>query len=99
MHLLKLLNETGLPCLAVAGEVSVTTYSVACQFPDLVHEIAGPERSGSTWLFNAIRLLYEEAQVPLDSYWITHLTDEKLQQRACGEGFPMEIRAAVSSIC
>ena len=44
----------------------------------------GPERSGSTWLFNAIRLLYEDAEEPLDPYWITVLTDAKLQDRGCG---------------
>ena len=45
---------------------------------------AGPERSGSTWLFNAVRLLYEEAGLPLDTYWMTHLTDRKLNQRGLG---------------
>ena len=45
---------------------------------------AGPERSGSTWLFNAVRLLYEDAQEPLDAYWVTHLTDAALDARSCG---------------
>lgn len=42
---------------------------------------AGPERSGSTWLYNAIRLLYLEARVPCDSYWMARLSREKLEQR------------------
>ncbi|KAK9862751.1 hypothetical protein WJX84_000236 [Apatococcus fuscideae] len=46
---------------------------------------AGPERSGSTWLFNAVRLLYEAAGVPLDCYWMTHVTDRKLHQRGAGQ--------------
>eukprot|EP00877_Chromochloris_zofingiensis_P010614 jgi/Chrzof1/5806/Cz16g16160.t1 len=45
---------------------------------------AGPERSGSTWLFNAIRLLHKHAQIPLDSYWIHHLNDDKLTARGVG---------------
>ncbi|CAE7398762.1 unnamed protein product, partial [Symbiodinium pilosum] len=42
---------------------------------------AGPERSGSTWLYNAVRLLHLEAKVPCDSYWMAKLTREKLEQR------------------
>ena len=49
---------------------------------------AGPERSGSTWLFNAIRLMYEDAQEPLNSYWIHDLNQEKLIQRGQGEPCP-----------
>ena len=45
---------------------------------------AGPERSGSTWLFNAVRLLFEDAQEPLDAFWVTHLTDAALDARGCG---------------
>ncbi|CAK0779209.1 hypothetical protein CVIRNUC_004717 [Coccomyxa viridis] len=45
---------------------------------------AGPERSGSTWLFNAIRLLCQDSQEPLHPYWITSLTDAKLQERGAG---------------
>ena len=45
----------------------------------------GPERSGSTWLFNAIRLLYYDAQQPLDPFWISHLTDSHLQDRGAGD--------------
>ncbi len=47
---------------------------------------AGPERSGSTWLFNAVRLLYEDAREPLDAFWITRLTDAALDERGCGAG-------------
>ena len=50
---------------------------------------AGPERSGSTWLFNAVRLLYEDAQQPLDSYWMTHVTTKKLHQRGHRESWPL----------
>ena len=42
---------------------------------------AGPERSGSTWLFNAVRLILKHAHIPYDPYWITTLTTDKLQQR------------------
>ncbi|GMH39171.1 hypothetical protein BSKO_07069 [Bryopsis sp. KO-2023] len=45
---------------------------------------AGPERSGSTWLFNAIRLLFKHAKVPLDSFWIHNVTDAKLKARGVG---------------
>jgi len=48
--------------------------------------LAGPERSGSTWLFNAVRLLYEDAREPLDAFWITRLTDAALDERGCGAG-------------
>ena len=51
-----------------------------------MYRAVGPERSGSTWLFNAIRLLYEDASAPLDSFWITHLTASKLRNR--GQGVP-----------
>ncbi|CAK9003237.1 unnamed protein product [Durusdinium trenchii] len=42
---------------------------------------AGPERSGSTWLYNAVRLLHLKAQVPCDSYWMTRLSHAKLEER------------------
>ena len=42
---------------------------------------AGPERSGSTWLFNAVRLLLKDARIPYDPYWITSLDQQKIQQR------------------
>lgn len=41
----------------------------------------GPERSGSTWLFNAVRLLLKNAHIPYDPYWITNLDQQKIQQR------------------
>jgi hypothetical protein len=49
---------------------------------------AGPERSGSTWLFNAVRLLFESAKLPLDCYWIKDLTDASLDVRRAGAFFP-----------
>ncbi|KAK9819165.1 hypothetical protein WJX81_000617 [Elliptochloris bilobata] len=65
------------------------------QVPKLIIT-AGPERSGSTWLFNAVRLLYEDAQEPLDAYWITHLTDAALDARGCErEGTPAQQRPHV----
>ncbi|KAL3144429.1 hypothetical protein ABBQ32_004175 [Trebouxia sp. C0010 RCD-2024] len=42
---------------------------------------AGPERSGSTWLFNAVRLLLKSAHTPYDPYWVTTLTTHKVNQR------------------
>ncbi|CAL5218872.1 g606 [Coccomyxa viridis] len=47
---------------------------------------AGPERSGSTWLFNAVRLLCHDAEQPLDPFWISHLTDSHLQDRGSAQG-------------
>ena len=44
----------------------------------------GPERSGSTWLFNAVRLLYEAARQALHPYWLHTVTDAKLRDRNCG---------------
>lgn len=41
-------------------------------------------RSGSTWMFNAVRLLYRQAQVACDPYWIRILTEEKLSLRLQG---------------
>lgn len=42
---------------------------------------AGPERSGSTWLYNAVRLLHVAARTPCDSYWLPALSDQKLRER------------------
>ncbi|DBA67612.1 TPA: hypothetical protein ACH3X2_001352 [Trebouxia sp. C0005] len=38
-------------------------------------------RSCSTWLFNAIRLLLKSAQILYNPYWNTSLDQQKLQQR------------------
>lgn len=38
-------------------------------------------RTASTWVFNAIRLLYRQAQEACDSYWMRRLTPEKIQKR------------------
>ena len=45
---------------------------------------AGPERSGSTWLFNAIRILLQEARQPLDPFWVTSLSQHALAERGAG---------------
>lgn len=42
---------------------------------------AGPERSGSTWLYNAVRLLHLAAKKPCDSYWLAEISEEKLRER------------------
>lgn len=44
---------------------------------------ASPDGRGtaSTWAFNAVRLLYRQARQACDSYWIRHLTVDKLKQR------------------
>jgi len=42
---------------------------------------AGPERSGSTWLYNAVRHLNSTAGIPCDSYWIHRLQADKIQRR------------------
>lgn len=51
--------------------------------PECSHLIlcAAPERSGSTWLYNAVRLLCRDADIVCDSYWIHTLTPSKIQQR------------------
>ncbi|KAK9868184.1 hypothetical protein WJX84_006116 [Apatococcus fuscideae] len=58
-----------------------SSWAPSSDAPSTLIIAAGPERSGSTWLFNAVRLLYEDAQQPLDSYWMTHVTTKKLHQR------------------
>jgi hypothetical protein len=47
----------------------------------------GPERSGSTWLFNAIRLLHQNCHQPLDSYWLKTVTDKTLDDRLPGSSY------------
>ena len=43
--------------------------------------VAGPERSGSTWLYNAVRLLFCHSNYICHSYWVHTLTDESIKQR------------------
>jgi len=38
-------------------------------------------RTASTWVYNAVRLLYRQASEACDSYWIRRLTPEKLRER------------------
>ena len=38
-------------------------------------------RTASTWVFNAVRLLYRQSRQACDSYWIRALSSEKLRQR------------------
>eukprot|EP00927_Polykrikos_kofoidii_P061517 TRINITY_DN56354_c0_g1_i1.p1 TRINITY_DN56354_c0_g1~~TRINITY_DN56354_c0_g1_i1.p1 ORF type:complete len:262 (+),score=26.16 TRINITY_DN56354_c0_g1_i1:31-786(+) len=38
-------------------------------------------RTASTWVFNAVRLLFRQAREACDSYWIRGLTKEKLHHR------------------
>eukprot|EP00405_Crypthecodinium_cohnii_P037938 CAMPEP_0206548090 /NCGR_PEP_ID=MMETSP0325_2-20121206/13680_1 /ASSEMBLY_ACC=CAM_ASM_000347 /TAXON_ID=2866 /ORGANISM="Crypthecodinium cohnii, Strain Seligo" /LENGTH=731 /DNA_ID=CAMNT_0054047511 /DNA_START=445 /DNA_END=2637 /DNA_ORIENTATION=+ len=45
---------------------------------------AGAERTGSTWLYNAVRLLHRTAKVPCDSYWLGELTEANLSERLAG---------------
>ncbi|GJP77466.1 hypothetical protein CLOP_g7854 [Closterium sp. NIES-67] len=42
---------------------------------------AGPERSGSTWLFNAVRLLLAHSGQLALSYWLHTVTESKLRAR------------------
>eukprot|EP00747_Dinoflagellata_sp_TGD_P049671 gnl/TRDRNA2_/TRDRNA2_146317_c0_seq2.p1 gnl/TRDRNA2_/TRDRNA2_146317_c0~~gnl/TRDRNA2_/TRDRNA2_146317_c0_seq2.p1 ORF type:complete len:190 (-),score=18.14 gnl/TRDRNA2_/TRDRNA2_146317_c0_seq2:22-591(-) len=37
--------------------------------------------TGSTWLFNAVRLLFRQAHEACDSYWIRKITAEKIKKR------------------
>ena len=43
---------------------------------------AGPERSGSTWLYNAIRLLFLHSNLCINSYWIHSITTAKILKRS-----------------
>mmetsp|Transcript_799 Transcript_799/g.3210 ORF Transcript_799/g.3210 Transcript_799/m.3210 type:complete len:316 (+) Transcript_799:38-985(+) len=38
-------------------------------------------RTASTWVFNAVRLLFRQAHEACDSYWMRKLTREKLERR------------------
>lgn len=46
---------------------------------------AGPERSGSTWLFNAVRLMLQASGQRTHSYWLHTVTAAKLAARR-GDG-------------
>ena len=37
--------------------------------------------TASTWAFNAVRLLFRQARLACDSYWVRRLTKEKLERR------------------
>mmetsp|Transcript_121564 Transcript_121564/g.223943 ORF Transcript_121564/g.223943 Transcript_121564/m.223943 type:complete len:412 (+) Transcript_121564:43-1278(+) len=50
---------------------------------------AGPERSGSTWLYNAVRLLHLASSIPCDSYWLAALTEDALRERMEAQPFAM----------
>lgn len=45
---------------------------------------AGPERSGFTWLFNALRFLMEGTEERVHSYWMHQVTQAKLVKRGVG---------------
>lgn len=74
-------------CLRFCSGTDVTAFAYNVPALGLLHlsgllsMVAGPERSGSTWLFNAVRLLLKSAHVPYDPYWITTLSTDKLNQR------------------
>merc|ERR1739845_252341 len=38
-------------------------------------------RTASTWVFNAVRLLFRQGREACDSYWIRDLSKAKLEQR------------------
>lgn len=61
-----------------------------------VYIIAGPERSGTSWLFNAVRLLlvHEDAPFgPADSYRLNHITKKDLETRLIeANGRPLVVR-------
>jgi len=38
-------------------------------------------RTASTWVYNAVRLLFRRARVACDSYWIRNLSEEKIRLR------------------
>lgn len=61
-----------------------------------VYIIAGPERSGTSWLFNAVRLLliHEKSPYgPADSYRLNHIKKNDLTTRLIeANGRPLVIR-------
>jgi hypothetical protein len=75
---LRHLDEYEVKARSVANAESTT--NATCQEPQLVI-CAGPERAGSTWLYNAIRHLHSSVNVPCDSYWIHHLDEKKIEAR------------------
>jgi len=60
------------------------SWSSTSTSPPKVIISCGPERSGSTWLFNSIRLLFQNYHQPLDSYWMKTVTDKTLDDRLPG---------------
>jgi hypothetical protein len=38
-------------------------------------------KTASTWVYNAVRLLYRQAQEPCDSYWVRQLHQTEVQDR------------------
>jgi hypothetical protein len=61
-----------------------------------VYIIAGPERSGNSWLFNAVRLLLIHQQSPFgpaDSYRLNHITKNDIETRLLeAGGRPLVVR-------
>ncbi|CAF1118601.1 unnamed protein product [Adineta steineri] len=61
-----------------------------------VYIIAGPERSGASWLFNAVRLLLihqESPSGPADSYRLNHITKNDIETRLIeAGGRPLVVR-------
>eukprot|EP00898_Chlorokybus_atmophyticus_P001822 jgi/Chlat1/2640/Chrsp178S00160 len=55
------------------------------KWPGMLIVCAGPERSGSTWLFNAVRLMLFAASQPTDSYWLNAVKKDKLAERGFGK--------------
>ncbi|KAK9813795.1 hypothetical protein WJX73_010153 [Symbiochloris irregularis] len=74
----------GLHLLSGEVEEQQQWHTLSAERPGRLIVAAGPERSGSTWLYNAVRLLYWCAKKPLHAYWLHTVTDRKLQQRQCG---------------
>ncbi|KAA6418102.1 MAG: hypothetical protein FRX49_11943 [Trebouxia sp. A1-2] len=55
-------------------------------------------RSCSTWLFNAIRLLLKSAQILYNPYWNTSLDQQKLQQRKSSKPAVVQCDVAYENI-
>ena len=42
-------------------------------------------RTASTWVFNAVRLLYRQAKEPCDSYWVRQLSTNAIENRRAAD--------------
>jgi hypothetical protein len=75
----KVRNKAAAPTDSSSGTQGVVETNAGTKHKLIV--CAGPERAGSTWLYNALRHLHSSVDVECDSYWIHHLEAGKLEER------------------